>query len=335
MVWVEILILFLVSALISAAEMATFSARVERMRQAHEAGNHAGRLVLVYQRSPVAFLAAGQLLATAANFLLGAIISNQLTPIVTPWFLAQSWIQETHAQPIASGLTLLVMTIAALIVTNVIPKQIGFDHADAIALWFAKPFYWLIRITRPLAWLVSRTSKIAEDAVNRRARLGARVTEQDLLTLIREGIRSGAIDKRESEFVQNAFQLSERTCGEVMTPIAEIEALDLNWDRKRMEEAIRQSSHSYLPVFRGGWEDTSGLLRVRDWYCGEDVPLTSLLSELPRLNEKQSAIDLFETLRARETKMTLVEDENQAVVGVITLNDAVTLGAGRMKSIEA
>ncbi|GAB4128546.1 MAG: hemolysin family protein [Fimbriimonadaceae bacterium] len=335
MVWVEILILFLVSALISAAEMATFSARVERMRQAHEAGNHAGRLVLVYQRSPVAFLAAGQVLATAANFLLGAIISNQLTPMVTPWFLSQPWIQETHAQPLASGLTLVVMTIAALIVTNVIPKQIGFDHADAIALWCARPFYWLIRITRPLAWLVSRTSKLAEDAVNRRARLGARVTEKDLLTLIREGIRIGAIDKRESEFVTNAFQLSERTCGEVMTPIAEIEALDLNWDRKRIEEAIRDSSHSYLPVFRGGWNDTAGLLRVRDWYCGGDVPLTSLLSELPRLNEKQSAIDLFETLRARETKMTLVEDENQVVVGVITLNDAVTLVAGRMKSIEA
>jgi putative hemolysin len=283
----------------------------------------------------VAFLAAGQVLATAANFLLGAIISNKLTPGVTEWFLAQSWIQQAHAQPVAGGLTLAVMTIAALIVTNVIPKQIGFDHADAIALWFARPFYWLIRITRPLAWMVSKTSKMAEDAVNRRTRLGARVTEQDLLTLIREGIRSGAIDKRESEFVQNAFQLSERTCGDVMTPIDEIEALDLNWDRKRIEEAIRGSSHSYLPVYRGGWAETVGLLRVRDWYCGEEVPLTSLLSELPRLKEKHSAIELFEVLRAKETKMTLVENDGQVVVGVITLNDAVSLVAGEMKSLQA
>ncbi|HMS56297.1 MAG TPA: CNNM domain-containing protein, partial [Fimbriimonadaceae bacterium] len=70
------LVLLALVAVLTAVEMATFSARPERMRQANDAGDRRGAMVMVYQRSPIPFITAAQVLTTLATFMTGLITSQ-------------------------------------------------------------------------------------------------------------------------------------------------------------------------------------------------------------------------------------------------------------------
>jgi len=336
MVYVILGILFLLTALLTAAEMATFSARPERMRQLAAKGDRKGTLVLAYQRSPVSFLSAGQVLATAAAFATGAIIQADLTPHAVRWL--DSFLDWTPAQLEGTGATLMliVVTIVALILTNVVPKQIGFDHADRVAVFFAPVFRFLIRLTRPIAWLVTVSGQVFERVVNRRNRLGARVTEGDLLTLLAEGIRIGALDPNEAHFVRKALRLSDLTMRDVMTPIAQVEAIDLFWNPERVDDYVRATNHSFYPVYEGALDCPIGVLKAREWMTPEGAKpkLKDILMPIAVLKDSDSAVTLFETLKDEETRILFVQDKAGQTVGMVTLNDAIVLLTGPLDSLD-
>lgn len=332
-----LILLFAITAVLTLAEMATFSARPERMRQYAESGDRRGTLVLAYQRSPVSFLSAGQVIATAAAFATGAIMQTAVTPLIVQWLA--TFLPWTHAQLEVTGGTfiLLAFTILALIVTNVVPKQIGFDHADRLAILFAPVFRLMIRLTRPIAWMVTISSQAFERAFNRRNRLGSRVTERDLLTLLAEGIRIGALDKHEAHFVRQALRLSELKMKDVMTPIESTEAIDRLWHHERIDEAVRKSTHSYLPVYEGDIHRPVGVLKVRHWLAPQTgrPKLENILTPLAVIQSEASAVDLFEALKDKESRILFVQSTAGETVGMVTLNDAVMLLTGQLEALSS
>lgn len=336
MVLVGLALLFIVTALLTAAEMATFSARPERMRQVAHSGDRRGTLVLAYQRSPVSFLSAGQVIATAAAFVTGAIIQAEITPAFVQWLDVRVDWDKSTLEGVAGTTAFLLFTILALIVTNVVPKQIGFDHADRVAVFFSTPFRLLIRLTRPIAWLVTVTSQVFERVVNRRNRAGARVTEADLLTLMAEGIRIGALNEHEARFVRHALRLSDLSMSQVMTPIDQVDAIDALWNPQKIDDFVRASNHSFFPVFDGTLDRPLGVLKAREWLSAEGAKpkLEPMLSPLAVLSSDDSAVELFEALRGRESRIVFVQDKGHTI-GMVTLNDAVELLTGKLESLDS
>ncbi len=330
-------VLFIVTAILTAAEMATFSARPERMRQVAEAGDRRGRLVLAFQRSPVSFLAAGQVIATFGSLAIGAIMQAQVVPMLSRWIGSPFELTQRQVDGIAAFVALTFFTVIALILTNVVPKQIGFDHADEIAIRCSRPMRLLIRLTRPIAWIVTVTSQVFERAVNRQVKRGSRVTEADLLTLVAEGIRIGALDERETAFVKNALRLSDISVRQEMTPWHAVEAVDAAWPMSKIDEAVRRSTHAYIPVYRLDSDRTVGVLRARDWLASASVPsaIDPYLDPPVVVRADGSTITVFEALKGADTRIVFVQDEHGATCGILSLNDAVRLLAGEMKSLDA
>jgi putative hemolysin len=328
-----LLLLLILTAILNTAEMAMFSARPERMRQAMEAGNKSAVLVLAYQRSPASFLTAGQLIGTAISFGIGAILQGEYAGVLVPWLDSFLQWDISTLETISAAIMVTVVSIIAMIFTNVIPKQIGYDYAEEIALLFARPFRFLTRITRPLTWLVARTTRITKSLAIKRSRR-ARVTEDDILSLLSEGVRLGSINEQETQFVRNALHLSELKVRDVMRPSSEIEAIDINWPQSKIEAKIKGSKHSHLPVYKQSITQPLGLLKVRDWLLSENKELNPFLHPLSKISEEETAVELFTALRDAESRAVLVTDKaNGNVIGMITLNDAVQLLAGDLKPI--
>jgi len=325
-------VIFLVTALLTAAEMATFSARPERMRQVAEAGDRRGKLVLAYQRSPVSFLAAGQVIATAAALGIGAIMQARIVPGLSAWLGGFLTLEQRQLDATSATLALIAFTILALILTNVVPKQIGFDHADEVAVFFARPLRLLIRLTRPIAWIVTVTSQVFEKAVNRRVKRGSRVTESDLLTLVAEGIRLGALDERETDFIKGALRLSDLKVREVMTPIADVDAIDVRWPSEKVDEAVRRSQHSYFPAYEGSIDNPVGVLRARDWLSKPAIGVKSILEPVEAVSANMSTVALFDVFKRVDTRIVIVQEGGETL-GIVTVNGAVSLVAGGVKSL--
>lgn len=335
MVIFSILLIFVITAWLTAAEMATFSARPERMRQAAESNDKRGTLVLVYQRSPVSFLAAGQVIATAASLTLGAIMQTEVTPTIEKWLSSKFILNNSEIATLASLTSLTIFTILALIITNVVPKQMGFDHADRIAILVSRPFRFLITITRPIAWLVTKASRFAEAVINRKLNAGHRVTEKDINTLIAEGLRIGTLDPTEASFVRNALNLSDISAGEIATPINEADYLLTNQNRTETNAKILAANHSYIPVFASFPTEPLGMLKARTWFAQptEMQLLGDLIEPVIIIDHNESAVQVFSALSEMSSRVILVRRDKD-IVGMLTLNDAVRLLAGNLKALD-
>lgn len=326
-------VIFFVTALLTAAEMATFSARPERMRQLAQSGDERGKLVLVYQRSPVSFLAAAQVIATAAALGIGAIMQAEVVPQIAGSLAAKLPMTLEQAQPYAATAALIAFTVIALIVTNVVPKQIGFDHADAVAVFFAKPMRALIKLTRPAAWIVTIASRAVEALVNRKVRQESRVTEADVLTLVAEGIKIGALDRRETQFVKSALKLSDLKVRDVLTPRHQVEAIDANWPQRQIDETVRASRHSYLLAYEGSFDRPVGVLKARDWLVAPNNSVKPLLAPVGEISADESAVALFDVLKNIHVRMVAVRD-GESLAGIVTVNDAVALLAQDVRALQ-
>jgi putative hemolysin len=182
----------------------------------------------------------------------------------------------------------------------------------------------LIRITRPIAWIVTVTSQLFERIVNRRVKRSARVTEADILTLVAEGIRIGSLDERETQFVKNALRLSDLQVKDVMTPIHQADAIDVTWKREKVDSEVRRSERSYLFAYRATPDSPVGVLRARDWLSTHRKGVEQVLQPIETIGSDASAVSLFELLQRQEIRMVaVVEDER--TIGLVTLNDAVSL----------
>jgi len=334
MAYVAILALLAVISMLTAAEMATFSARKERMVQATEAGDRRGTLVIAYQRSPASFLSAAQWLATAATITLGSVNSEWLQPPVELWLQRQG-LTEDAAETTAFLAILTFITLISLIFTNVAPKQWAFVRANEIALKSSRPMRWIIRLLAPLSFIVTIATKAILKLFHVTPDEKMRVTEQDISSLIIEGERAGAIHRDEGQIVRRALALSDISVDEIMTPRDQIVWVDEYWPAKKMDEVIRTSGRSLLPVCRGSLDNCVGILRARDWLVEVNPQNDDAkrLSATPVFVDRSASIlEVMEALRPADTRCILIRDEKH-VIGLVTLNSVIQRIVGPISDV--
>jgi putative hemolysin len=317
--YVELLFLFWLIAVLTAMEMATFSARRERMVQATESGDRRGRLVNAFQRSPAEYISAIQLLATAANFVVGAMIAANVERPVSRKF--EEWIPGfEYRSQLSWFVSVGLVTILALIFTNVLPKHIGFVRANEIALRTAPLMRFWIKASWPITLFVRRTTK----ALARMLRVAPdekfRVTERDIDQLLMEGLRAGSLDPTEQAVMRRALKLSDLKVKTAMVPREQVLWIDADWPPQRIEEFLRRNERSNYLVADGRLDKPSGVLRALDWFFERD--LRRAMQPMVTAGSNDSLLIALEKLRPAGTRLLVVRDGGR-VEGVLTLNDAL------------
>lgn len=317
---------------LTTAEMATYSARPERMRQAQAAGDRRGTLVLVYQRSPSSFLASLQVITTFATLGVGALVNSNLSDPIFATFdkftALGKWREEA-----AFATAFILATVITLIFTNVLPKQIGFVKANEVALAAARPMRLWIRLMRPLSWVVAQASAILFRVFRIRPDERYRVTEADLVHLLREGRRAGSLDASEAAMVHRVLGLSDLNVTDIMTKRSLIDWVDLNWKADQIERYLCNVPHSFVPVGNGDLDQVTGVLSVRNW-LRETRPAMDKMRLMPvvEVNEDSSLLEMLSALGPIETKMVFVRSKSGDIVGMVTLNDAIQGITGPLKA---
>jgi len=305
-------------------EMATFSARKERMSQLADAGDRRGTLVNAFQRSPADYLAAIQLIVTAANFIIGAMIGAYIEQPILDWFES---VAPNYPYPSKVSWTLAIggSTLVALIFTNVLPKQIGFIRANEIAVNTARAMKLWMKLTWPITSIVrlsskwfSRVLRIAPDEKHR-------VTEGDIHSLLAEGVRAGSIDQDERTVMSRALQLSDVPVSEVMVPASDLLWVESDWNDDQLDGFFRAHLRSNYPVRHAGESSPIGVVRVQDWYIHRDLKL--VMRQPDWIESEASLLRGIELLRPAESRVLFIKADDE-FVGILTLNDALRFLVG-------
>ncbi len=326
-----ILVLVAVNGIFVAAEFALVGARRSRLQTLAEGGSRVARwLVDVFDRptGKDAYIAVAQLGITLASIGLGMYGE----PAVAKWLYGpfEDWgLSEAAAHTAGFAVALGLITYMHVVFGEMIPKALALQAPEQVSLrvnpvmrLFSVLFRPMVNALNAIALGLLRLLGIPEP--DKRLSLH---TSAELEIVTDEAADSGQLGAMQRAMIHNIFDLEERHAGELMTPRAEIDALDIGTSTAELARSIERSGRSRYPVVDGDLDHVVGMLHVKDFIRatqpGPPPDLTELLRPLPTVAASVSAERLLERFKRERSHAILVVDEFGGTLGLVTLDDLI------------
>jgi CBS domain containing-hemolysin-like protein len=327
-----IIFLILLTALYVAAEFAAVGARRGRLRRLAEDGNVlAARLVPVLE-SPHEldrYIAASQVGITLSSLILGAYAQNTLAPRLAPVFERVAGLDAPSALSTAAVVVLLVLTVLAMILGELVPKSIALQDPTRTALVTVLPMQWSLWLFAPSIALLNGSGIMLLKLIGV-ASTGHRHVHspEEIELLIAESRDGGLLEPLEQVRLHRALRLGLRTARQLMVPRDRLASVEASTPFEEVLRLAATSPYSRLPVYRGSLDRVIGILHTKDVVLDyiSDHPrgsVATLLRPIVRVRETMPADRLLAFLRERRSHHALVEDDGGRISGLITLEDVV------------
>lgn len=320
------------------AEFAIVSARRHRLQTLAENGDTRAATALELAAEPNRLLSTVQigitLIGIVAGAFGGAVFATSLAVLV-----AKIPVLAPYASTIAYAVVVLVITYFTLVIGEITPKRLALANPEPVAVRVARPMQILSVIAAPAVALLSVSTELVLKLLGAKEPEEPPVTEEEVRILLEEGTSAGVFDEEEQELVDRVFRLSDRRVASLMTPRHEIVGVDLEDPLEENLTRMRESGHSYFPVYRGSLDRVEGMVSVRALWAqtplGSQPDMASALFEPLYLPESLPALKVMEQFREAATHVALVTDEYGSIEGLLTLHDLLESIVGALPDVQS
>lgn len=221
------------------------------------------------------------------------------------------------------GVFFAAFTLVAIVAAKIIPKNIGESYADVVAPFLAPGVLVVVRIFRPVLWLIER---VVEPFRSSKRRQG--VSEDEIKIMAQMGHAEGSVEADESRMIRRVFRLNDITADDMMTLASLVEKIPGFIPLGEQRQAILDLRHSRVPVLAEDGEHVVGVALTRDLISAiarDEFQATpsDFLQEALRTRNDTPADDLLPLFQQREQHLAIVEDADGRMVGVVTLEDVL------------
>jgi len=168
--------------------------------------------------------------------------------------------------------------------------------------------------------IVALGRRAAAPFERQRGRASVDVEREALQDLLREGELEGVGEHEEIAIISGVVEFGAKRVRDVMTPRADIFALEDTLDARTLAARIAQSNYSRVPIYHGTLDNVRGMMHAFD-------VLKAGAETIPPLRPvATAAVDapcnelLFRMLRERR-HLAIVRDSSAATVGLVSLED--------------
>ncbi|HMK33010.1 MAG TPA: hemolysin family protein [Nitrosopumilaceae archaeon] len=218
-----------------------------------------------------------------------------------------------------------IMTFLLLVFGEITPKSYCFANATKISLKvsglllvFSYVFYPFVilfeKITRGMLKLAGSSHHPPP------------ITEQEIYSVIEQGLEDKALKKHEHELVHGALKFDDTIIRAVMTRRTKMFMLPSNMLLFDALPLISKSGYSRIPIYKETTDQIVGILHVRDLLKhlekGEKmINLESVARKPIFVSREQRTSKLLREMQGKQTHMAIVVDEFGSVEGCVTLED--------------
>lgn len=317
-----IVLLILLNGFFAMTEIALISARRSNLEMRSRQGNAGARQALRLIEDPDRFLSTIQIGITLIGILTGLYSGDALASKFGRE-LAATGIPLRTATIAAQVTIVILVTYLTLIFGELVPKRIGMNASEKIAIFMARPMRALALLASPFVWLLSRSTT----AVTRLLGLQkgeSKVTEDEIRSIIREGVEDGEVQEVEQRIMGRVFSLGDRTVESIMTLRSELAWIDVSMSAEQIRETIEREPHARYPVGDGSLDKLLGVVCLKDLFRHLDRPGFDLRSHLEPAKFFHEGFEVYHTLeqlRSEQKNYGIVCDEYGLTRGIITLKD--------------
>jgi CBS domain containing-hemolysin-like protein len=331
-----ILLLCLLTALYVAAEFSTVSSRRSRLAQLADEGNPSAQYILAVVESPHkldTYIAACQLGITLASLVLGFYGQAQIGRLLAGRLASFDATTQAALTSIAATLVLLVLTFLQVILGELMPKNIGVQYPERLALATAPAMQWSVLLFRPLIWVFNGSGQLLLRLLGRE--LVAEQTHlhspEEILILVEESSAGGVLDAEERRLLVNTLQLRNLTARKVMIPRIHMLAAPVDKPCEELFRILAESPYSRLPLYESTIDSVVGVIHLKDLLClfgsrkEQPEPCSARAIMHPVLHVPDSAPveEVMDRMQRQRHNLAIVIDEYGGTAGMITFEDLV------------
>jgi magnesium and cobalt exporter, CNNM family len=331
-----IIVLILANGFFSAAELAVIASRRGRLRQQAEEGDKRARQALELANDPSRFLPTVQVGITLVGTFTATFGGASLVHELADGLAKVSWppIAE-HAHGVALVIVGLGMTLATLVLGELVPKRIALRRSEQLAKFVAPMMVWLSRIARPAVWLMSSATNAVLMLANSEPNTEPTVSVADIEHLIDTGTAEGVLEAVEKKVAVEALRLGERTVRDIMRPRIDLDALDADTPAEEVMGAVAMAGFSRLPVYERDLDHIVGFVHIKDLflqqYLRRQIDLRKLLHPALFVPETMPLDRLLELFQEQHNQLAIVLDEYGGTEGMVTLEDVLEELVGEIR----
>ena len=244
---------------------------------------------------------------------------------------AQASLIWGDSNPLVTGLLVpVVVTLAILLLSEIIPKTIGATYWKELAGFTVSSLRLVILILAPLVWLCQQLTKLLK-----RNTEGSIFSRSDFMALAEIGAREGVIEEHESTMISNLIQFESVRAGDIMTPRTVVIAAPAEMPIEAFVSSKEPPRVSRLPVYQNdSKDDITGYVLKDDLLAAMldqrgTNSINSLRREIMIVNQDFPLPELFNRLVERKEHISLVVDEFGGMAGIVTMEDVIETLLGR------
>lgn len=331
------ILLVLLNGFFVAAEFALVKLRVTQVQTIRELYGVRGRILeKVHSRLDV-YLSACQLGITLASLGLGWIGEPAFASLLEPLLRKIGIVSPTMIEATSFLLAFFIISYLHIVAGELAPKSLAIRQSRTISLWTALPLYFFYWVMYPFIWLLNKSANFVlcifgasdiQEAENK-------YTSEELKLILSASHQHGELKKEEAEILDNVLDFTDLIAADIMHPFDELISLSLNKPDEENLKTIARHHYSRYPVYQENPQKIIGLLHVKDLFAAQmQSPSPASLKEAVRpiliISTQMPATELFHQFRAGLTHFAIVKNEDEVLVGFISLDDILSALLGRI-----
>ena len=333
-----LIVLIVISAIMSSAEISLAGARRIKLQTLANEGNINAAKVLQLQEHPGRFITVVQIGLNMVA-ILGGVIGEATISLHLQSFLHE-YTRAEWVEPASSWLAFFIVTTTFILLADLIPKRLALINPEGVALRTVGIMQTFIFILKPIVWFFDGTSNVLFRLMRVSTQREDNMTPEDIVAIVEAGAEAGVLKTQEHYLIENIFEMQERTVSSTMTTRENIVFLDRTFTRQEVLNTLSADSHSKLVICDNGLDKILGYVESHTlltlYLQQEVVDLTDsrLLRKALFIPDTLSLYEVLELFKSTGEDFAIIVNEYALVVGLITLNDVMSIVMGELVSNE-
>jgi CBS domain containing-hemolysin-like protein len=307
----SIALLIFWSALFSGLETALFSLKPHQRRRLEEKHPSLKQFIRVFRENPRQVLNV---------LLLGDAVIN--VPLVVLCLLL-IW-EGPLAARIPQWVAATVIFAIVVLLCDLIPKLLALSALYRLSALGVFTLNALMPLLDRVGHLLENVSTaIVERLTPRHLHKRARLSDEELETLVEMGEEQGTLHEAEGEMIQEIIKLGDKTAKDCMTPRVDTFALPDDLTNEDAATQLKERRHRRVPIYAETPDQIVGVLDVKRFLLDSSEHYTEIMDPPSYVAETMKAMDLLRSFLTHSQGLAVVVDEFGGTEGIITLSDII------------
>ena len=171
--------------------------------------------------------------------------------------------------------------------------------------------------------LESVSTAIVDLLTPQRLRTRARLSDEELETLVEIGEEEGTLHQAEGDMIQEIIKMGDKTAKDCMTPRVETFALADGLTNEQAIAQLKEKRYRRVPVYADTPDNIVGIIDVKLFLLDSSEHYTESLLAPSFVSETMRALDLLKLFLTHPQSLAIVVDEFGGTEGIITMSDIV------------